>query len=66
MGSFSMFNMILYLIWGILLITNRQSIILENTVNNQNSFDDNVEQQENPSFENDDFENHQRQDEEEL
>ena len=61
-----MFNMILYLIWGILLITNRQSIILENTVNNQNSFDDNVEQQENPSFENDDFENHQRQDEEEL
>jgi hypothetical protein len=58
--------MILYLIWGILLITNRQSIILENTVNNQNSFDDNVEQQENPSFENDDFENHQRQDEEEL
>jgi len=62
-----MFNMILYLIWGILLITNRQSIILENTKdNNQNSFDDNAEQQDNPSFENDDFETHQRQDEEEL
>lgn len=59
--------MILYLIWGILLITNRQSIILEDTKdNNQNSFDDNAEQQENPSFENDDFETHQRQDEEEL
>jgi len=60
--------MILYLIWGILLITNRQSIILENTVNNQSgvAYDDNIEQQENPSYENDDFETHERQDEEEL
>ena len=65
-GSFCMFNMILYLIWGTLLITNRKSIVLENTINNQNSIDDNIEQQENPSFENDDFETHQRQDEEEL
>ena len=62
-----MFNMILYFIWGILLVTNRSSIILENTVNNQNvAYDDNIEQQENPSFENDDFETHERQDEEEL
>lgn len=63
-----MFNMILYFVWGILLITNRKSIILESIVNNQqgNAYDDNIDKQQNPSFENDDFETHERNDEEEL
>ena len=67
MGSFTMFNMILYFIWGVLLIRNRQSILLETTVDNQqqHAYDDNNDQ-ENPTFENDDFETHERQDEEEL
>jgi len=62
-----MFNMILYIIWGVLLIRNRTSIIMETTIDNQqqHAYDDNNDQ-ENPTFENDDFETHERQDEEEL
>ena len=67
MGSFTMFNMILYIIWGVLLIKNRTSIIMETAIDNQqqHAYDDNNDQ-ENPTFENDDFETHERQDEEEL
>ena len=67
MGSFTMFNMILYFIWGVLLIRNRQSILLETTVDNQqqHAYDDNNDQ-ENPTFENDDFETHEKHEEEEL
>lgn len=67
MGSFSMFNMMLYIIWGVLLVMYRQSLVVESVpTQQQQAFDDNIDQ-ENPAYENeDDFEAHDKRDEEEL
>ena len=69
MGSFSMFNMILYIIWGTLLVMHRQSLIVETVPNQQQeAYDDNIDQETpNPSSSyvnnDDDFEAHDQQDE---
>ena len=67
MGSFSMFNMMLYIIWGVLLVMYRQSLVVESVpTQQQQAFDDNIDH-ENPAYENeDDFEAHDKRDEEEL